>query len=214
MGKREGCLSLQEVMPDLIVNLGDRKDFEGSFVLEELLKDAKKYLSEGNRRVVDVKKFVLAIVKQASKFSRLPVKDALKISDKDIEALYNLTFHLYETAKYKEAANMFRLLVMINHYEFKYVFGLAACLQMQELYSPSAATYTIAATLNPDYAWTHFHAAECYMCLCDPVSAAASLGLAIDASNGQEELSVLKERCILTRKKLIEKINRIYLEEV
>lgn len=206
-------LSLRDIMPDLLIDMGDIKSADMGTGLKDLLRDVEAHLSQEGGAPSDVQKFVSAIFRHVSKDTGVPAKDALGISSKDIEVLYVITKTLYENAKYDEAQKMFRLLIMIDHFEFKFLFGLAACMQAQEKYFIAATTYQMAATLDLNYPWTHFHAAECYMKMGDPVSACVALGMAAEAVGDQEEYAALKERCRIAKKRLIEKINQNEIEE-
>lgn len=157
----------------------------------------------------DIQKFVFGVLEEVSKDSAIPIKDVYSIPDENLEGLYSAARNLYENARYDEAKELFRLLVMIDQYEKKYVFALAATLQMQHEYFQAATTYTIAATLVSRNPTPHFHAAECYLALNEPASACVSLGLCIRAAGKQPEFQELKERCSLARERLLEHINKV-----
>lgn len=209
MGKQSIGSSLQDIMPDLLLNLEDARDVKSGMGLKDLLKDAEKSLKEEEGGVGDVERFVLSIVRQVSKDTGIPSKDVLGISKQDLEVLYSLAWNLYEHGKYEESFHMFRLMIMMDHFEFKFLFGLAACMHMMEQYFSAATAYMIASTLNPRHVWSHFHAAECYLKLHDPISASVSLGLAIEASQGEKGLDALRERCSIAREKLIRKVREM-----
>ena len=206
-------LSLRDIMPDLLVDMGDVKSADMGTGLKDLLRDVETHLSKDGSSPNDVQKFVSAIFRHVSKDTGIPAKEALGISSKDIEVLYAITNTLYENGKYDEAQKMFRLLIMIDHFEFKFLFGLAACYQAMEKYFIAATTYEMASTLDLKYPWTHFHAAECYMKLKDPVSACVCLGMVVEIVGDRQEFADLKERCSLAKKRLIEKINQIEIAE-
>ncbi|MFT4552157.1 MAG: type III secretion system low calcium response chaperone LcrH/SycD [Chlamydiales bacterium] len=213
MGKSTKILSLRDIMPDLLIDMGDVKSADMGTGLKDLLRDVEAHLSQDGNSPSDVQKFVSAIFRHVSKDTGIPAKQALGISSKDIEVLYVIAKTLYDNAKYDEAQKMFRLLIMIDHFDFKFLFGLAACLQEQEKYFIAATTYQMASTLDLKYPWSHFHAAECYMRMGDPVSACVSLGMAVEIAGNHEEYAGLKERCALAKVRLIDKINRNEIAE-
>jgi type III secretion system low calcium response chaperone LcrH/SycD len=213
MNKESKHENLRDIMPDLLMDMGDIKSAGMGTGLKELLRDVETHLSKDGNSPTDVQKFVSAIFRHVSKDTGIPAKLALGISEDDIEVLYSITSNLYQHAKYIEAENMFRLLIMIDHYEFKHVFGLASCIHAQGDHFTAATIYQMASTLDPTYAWCHFHAAECYLSISDPASACVSLGMAIRSAGDQENFADLKQRCSLAKERLIEKINQSEIEE-
>lgn len=199
--------STKGIIPGLSFDL-DHSDFDYNKHLKKLIKESKVNTPKNTNSMEDIQKLIYDIADKTTKDSPITPKDALDIPEKQLEGLYALAHNLYESGKYDEAANMFRLLVMVNHFEFKYLFGLAASLQLLKEYFQAATTYMIAATLDTSSPLPHYHAAECYLKLHDPGSACISLGLAIDSASNQEKYALLKERCQLTKERLTKFIKK------
>src|ERR1700722_6951344 len=57
-------------------------------------------------------------------------REAMGMSDQAVEGIYGQAYRLYNAGKYKEASQLFRLLLMLNSGESKFALGLAACFHM------------------------------------------------------------------------------------
>jgi type III secretion system low calcium response chaperone LcrH/SycD len=126
------------------------------------------------------------------------VKDMLGISEESIESLYSQAYLLYNTGRYRDAIQVFRLLTMLNPMESKYTMGLAASLHMLKEYKGSAAMYTLVSILDPENPIPHYHASDCYIQMGDKLSSLAMLEMAIKKSGSKVEFSALKKRAEIT----------------
>jgi type III secretion system low calcium response chaperone LcrH/SycD len=143
--------------------------------------------------------------KNVVKGSMMP-KDLLGLSDSMIEGIYGQAYRLYNTGKFKEASQLFRLLVMINSVEAKFVMGLAACMHMMKEYKAAAEAYMLCAVIDGMTPIPHFHASDCYLQMDDKPSAIISLEMAIKRCKDTPEFRTLKDRAALTLKKLQEEV--------
>ncbi len=125
-------------------------------------------------------------------------KDLLKISDAQAEGIYAQAYRLYNTGKYKDACNLFRLLVMINATEAKYTLGMAACFHMQKEFKTAAEMYMLCSVIDPVSPIPPFHASDCFIQMKDLTSALFSLELAAQKAGQKPEYKVLKDRALLT----------------
>lgn len=124
-------------------------------------------------------------------------KDALGLTDAMVEGIYGQAYRLYNTGKYKEAAQIFRLLLMINATEPKYVMGLAACFHMKKEFQSAIGAYSMVSVLDPNSPVSFYHTADCYIQMGDPVSALIALEAAIKRSEDKPEFKTLKDRAAL-----------------
>lgn len=125
-------------------------------------------------------------------------KDALGLSDAVVEGIYAQAYRLYNTGKYAEATHLFRMLVMLNATEAKYILGLAACFHMLKEYQNAVQTYSMCAMLDPENPIPHYHASDCYVQMKDNLSAIIALDLAVQRAGEKAEYSKIKERALLT----------------
>lgn len=133
-------------------------------------------------------------------------KDALGLTDAMVEGIYGQAYRLYNTGKYKEATQIFRLLLMINSTEPKYAMGLAACFHMMKDYKSAASTYSIIGIIDPENPISFYHASDCYAQMGDPVSALVSLEMAIKRAGDKPQFHTLKDRAVLTAESLKKEI--------
>lgn len=125
-------------------------------------------------------------------------KDALGLSDAVVEGIYAQAYRLYNTGKYSEAIHLFRMLVVLNTTESKYILGLAACFHMLKEYQNAIHTYAMCAMMDPENPIPHYHASDCYVEMKDPLSAIISLDLAVQRAGDKPEYAKIKERALLT----------------
>lgn len=137
-------------------------------------------------------------------------KDALGLTDAMVEGVYGQAYRLYNTGKYKEAIQIFRLLLMISSTETKYAMGLAACFHMLKDYQTAVNSYSLVSLMDPESPIPFYHTSDCFMQMGDPFSAAIALEMAIKRAGEKPEFKTLKDRAVLTLesvKKDIAKIN-------
>jgi len=135
-------------------------------------------------------------------------KEMLGISDAMVEGIYGQAYRLYNTGKYKDAAQLFRLLIMANAAESKYSLGLGACLHMLKEYQAAAEIYAICAVMDPDNPIPFYHASDCFTHLNDPGSALVSLQMALDRIREKPAYQTLKDRIQLSIDTLKKEINK------
>jgi type III secretion system low calcium response chaperone LcrH/SycD len=142
-----------------------------------------------------------SILSQAINSGIMP-RQALKLSDDTMEAIYGQAYNLYNQGKYKEASYVFRLLMLLDYLTTKYMMGLAACLHRLHDYKQAANTYLLCGTLDSKNPLPHYHAADCYLQLQAPLLASFSLGLAVAAAADQPQYAIIKERASLMKEAL------------
>lgn len=140
-------------------------------------------------------------------------KDALGLTDAMIEGVYGQAYRLYNTGKYKEAVQIFRLLLMINTTEPKYAMGLAACFHMMKDYKAAIDTYSIVGVVDPESPISFYHASDCFMQMGDTASAVIALQMAIKRAGEKPEFKTLKDRAILTAESLKKELEKVQKPE-
>lgn len=135
-------------------------------------------------------------------------KDFLGLSDQMVEGIYGQAYRLYNSGNYKDAIQVFRLLIMINSLEAKYSLGLAACFHMMKEYKNAADIYTLCGVLDPQSPIPPYHASDCYLQMNDKLSALISLELAVSKAGARPEYKVLKDRAALTAEGLKKELEK------
>lgn len=126
------------------------------------------------------------------------IKDMIGVKDEAVEAIYGQAYLLYNTGKYRDAAEVFRLLVMLNSTEVKYLLGLGACFHMLREYENAASIYTLCSIIDPNTPIPHFHVSDCYLQMGDKHSAYIALKMAIARADNKPEFAIMKERAQIT----------------
>ncbi len=125
-------------------------------------------------------------------------KDTLGMNDAQVEGLYGQAYRLYNTGKYQDACQLFRLLIMLNASEPKYTMGLAASYHMLKEFKTAIETYNICATLDPTNPLPHYHASDCYIQTNNILTAVVALEMAVKRAGNKPQYATLKDRALLT----------------
>lgn len=136
----------------------------------------------------------------ADKFFKkgLTPKDAMGINNNLLEGIYAQAYRLYNTGKYVEATHLFRMLILTNPAETKYLLGLAACFHMLKEYKNAIQTYTMCSILDPQSPLPHYHSSDCFIQMKDYLSAMLSLEMSISKAADRPEYAKMKERAALS----------------
>ena len=103
------------------------------------------------------------------------LKQLKGVSNSELEAVYSLAFGYYRTGKYDEASKLFQFLVLFDHLNAKFWFGIGAVQQAMKDYQGAVASYGYCSFLNLENPKPQLHAAECFLALGDKRNAASSL---------------------------------------
>lgn len=136
-------------------------------------------------------------------------KDAMGLSDAMVEGIYGQAYRLYNTGKYREASQIFRLLIMLNTVEPKYTMGLAACFHMLKEYKAAADIYALVTVIDPKSPIPFYHASDCFIQMSDPASAIIALEMAIECAGDNPAFKTLKDRASLSLESLKKELDRL-----
>ena len=103
------------------------------------------------------------------------LKQAKGVTNGELEAVYSLAFGYYRTGKYDEALKLFQFLVLFDHLNAKFWFGLGATQQAIKDYQGAVASYGYCSFLNLENPKPQYRAAECFLAIGDKRNAASSL---------------------------------------
>ena len=108
------------------------------------------------------------------------LKQLKGVTNAELEAVYSLAFGYYKTGRYDEALKLFQFLVLFDHLNAKYWFGLGATQQALKDFQNAVVSYGYCSFLKLDNPKPQLHAAECFLAVGDKRNAASSLE-ALDA---------------------------------
>ncbi|MCE5319040.1 MAG: SycD/LcrH family type III secretion system chaperone [Parachlamydia sp.] len=160
--------------------------------------------SVGREKAQELQNVAAKVVQQG-----MMPKDMMGLSDAMVEGIYGQAFRLYNTGKYRDASQLFRLLIMLNSTEPKYAMGLAACFHMLKEYKNAVSTYAICGVIDPENPVPHYHASDCYIHLGDTASALIALDMAIKRAGEKPEYQTLRDRAKL----MVESLKKENLEK-
>ena len=129
-------------------------------------------------------------------------KEAMGINDGLLESIYAQAYRLYNTGKYIEATHLFRLLVMMNSLESKYILGLGACFHMLKEYDNAIQTYTMCSVIDPESPIPYYHSSDCFIQMKDYLSAMVCLEMTISHAGDKPEYTKIKERAQMSLESL------------
>jgi type III secretion system low calcium response chaperone LcrH/SycD len=162
---------------------------------------------EANKKMDDIpnvedqsKKFAAAFDEISHKMLKqgMTPKDAMGVSPQILENVYAQAYRLYNTGKYIEATHLFRILIMLNAMEPKYMLGLAACFHMLKEYENAIQSYTMCSALDPKTPLPYYHSSDCFIQMKDYLSAMICLELTMDRAGNKSEYAKMKERAQLS----------------
>lgn len=167
-------------------------------------KQMKEIIASADAELANVTEEVIeAAAQKITKQDVIPMK-ALGVTPEMMEGIYSHAYNMYNRGLYKDGANIFRLLLMLDFREPKYCMGLSACLHMEKNFEAAAQMYMMTAALDPGNPLPYYHAADCYIQLDKPTSARKSLEFAIDIAGDDPKYTVLVERSKLMHEALLE----------
>lgn len=173
---------------------------------QEINKETEKL---GNILSDEMATQILSVMETTLQTGAIP-KEALGYTSEKIEGIYGQAYHLYNTGKYQDAAQLFRLLIVLDPKEPKYMLGLAACFHMAKEYMNAVKVYNVCSILDPGNPIPQFHISDCFIQMRERISAMVALEMAIDRAGSNPQYQVLKDRALMTisgLKKELEKIN-------
>ena len=89
------------------------------------------------------------------------IDKAAKIPPIDAEAFYSKAYVHYQANQTTQAAEIFSILCTRQPMEARFWFGLGASLQRSSNYEKALYAWAMAALLDAENPYPHFHAAEC-----------------------------------------------------
>ena len=103
------------------------------------------------------------------------MKQLKGISNEELEAVYSLAFGYYRTGRFEDAFKLFQFLVLFDHLNAKFWFGLGAVQQALKDFQNAVVAYGYCSFLNLENPKPQLHAAECFLALGDKRNAASCL---------------------------------------
>lgn len=131
--------------------------------------------------------------------------EVVGLSEGFLERLYAIAYSYYNQGRFDQALHYFHLLTSMNSKNHKYFYGLGATFHQMKEYDAGASAFMMSLYLEPYHPLPAYYTADCYLKGNQIDSAQEALEIAIDLCGDLKEHEHLKERCLLTKKTLINK---------
>lgn len=175
-------------------------------------KEIQDALAKMDAKVIAESQETIAELMQKTVMSGIRPKTALQLSDEVMEGIYGYAYNMYNRGMYKEASHIFRLLIMLDYTQTKYLMGLGASLHMLKDYQAAVTVYTMAGLMGDNNPLPHYHAADCYLKLDEAAEATFELTQAIAKAGKKPDFKILVERCNLMIESLEPQVKAQYEE--
>ncbi|HHF3275408.1 TPA: SycD/LcrH family type III secretion system chaperone VcrH [Vibrio alginolyticus] len=116
------------------------------------------------------------------------------VSQDTIEHIYAVGYNFFQSGKIEQAAKVFQLLSMLDHYQARFFIGLGAARQELGEYLQAIDAYSYAALVDVNDPRPPFHSAECHLKLEQLTAAESGFYSAKEMSAGKSQYADLHER--------------------
>ncbi|MCG9610093.1 SycD/LcrH family type III secretion system chaperone VcrH [Vibrio harveyi] len=116
------------------------------------------------------------------------------VSADTIEHIYAVGYNFFQSGKVEQAAKVFQLLSMLDHYQARFFIGLGAARQELGEYLQAIDAYSYAALVDVNDPRPPFHSAECHLKLEQLTEAESGFYSAKEMSAGKSEYADLHQR--------------------
>ncbi|WP_061034961.1 MULTISPECIES: SycD/LcrH family type III secretion system chaperone VcrH [Vibrio] len=116
------------------------------------------------------------------------------VSANTIEHIYAVGYNFFQSGKIEQAAKVFQLLSMLDHYQARFFIGLGAARQELGEYLQALDAYSYAALVDVNDPRPPFHSAECHLKLEQLTEAESGFYSAKEMSAGKSEYADLHQR--------------------
>ena len=124
----------------------------------------------------------------------------LGLGGQDLEAMYHIAFHTYESGGYAQAEKIFGLLCLLHSREITYWLGLGNCRQMLDRHVEALAAYHLAALLDDQDTRPLMQSAVSWIALGERDAAGEALDAALARSEaGRADAALVRERAATLR---------------
>ncbi|EGR1222689.1 SycD/LcrH family type III secretion system chaperone VcrH [Vibrio parahaemolyticus] len=116
------------------------------------------------------------------------------VSADTIEHIYAVGYNVFQSGKIEQAAKVFQLLSMLDHYQARFFIGLGAARQELGEYLQAIDAYSYAALVDINDPRPPFHSAECHLKLEQLTEAESGFYSAKEMSAGKSQYADLHQR--------------------
>lgn len=124
-------------------------------------------------------------------------REAMQISDLDISQIYSFAYSKFNSGKYSDACELFKMLVLLEPMKSDFATSLGVCHHRLKNYKEALSAYMLGAALNPTDPVPIFYAYDCFLNLEEKASACIMLCNVISRAGDIPKYAKIKERAKL-----------------
>lgn len=160
--------------------------------IEEIVNKIVTETDKNRPKFIDEKKN-LEILRDIAEKGMSPGK-AMGFNDSFFEMVYTFAYNLYQSGKYEQASEIFRVLNFFEPKNHKYLMGLSSSLHQQKYYQTALEMYIAASVINEKDPMCLYYASDCFLKLKNIPGALLMLGMMSKRMGNESKYAVLKER--------------------
>jgi len=130
----------------------------------------------------------------------------MNISDEELAQIYSFAYHHFGSGKYREAREMFKMMLMLDPINTDFATSLGICHHRLKDYEYALTCYMLGAFLEPTNPVCLFYAYDCYVNLKNDTCAAVMLGNVIARAGDQAPYAHIKNDAQIRLDALLKKI--------
>jgi type III secretion system low calcium response chaperone LcrH/SycD len=173
---------------------------------EQLIEKTIEKLSE-NQQIKNRDKQALEKVLQDVFIHQKTPKEAMGMSDKEIESLYSFGYNLFTHGKFLESRLIMDYLMRLNPEDARYPLACGAAFQQLKDYQMATAYYLLAFHLDQENPIPLYYMYECFKNLDEPRSAFMMLENIVERFKDKPEHAVLVERAKRSQGPILQSID-------
>lgn len=124
----------------------------------------------------------------------MTAKQAMNISDEDVSVIYSYAYQLFNSGKYAEACELFKMLLVLDPQEAGFASALAACYHKMKDYETAMIMYMTHAQLSPFDPVPLLYSYDCFLRMGNPEGAYLVLCAAAKRAEGEPKYEKLQAK--------------------
>ncbi|MBA3816320.1 MAG: SycD/LcrH family type III secretion system chaperone [Parachlamydiaceae bacterium] len=172
-------------------NIESNKIDKKNFDIREAIKNTASKMGK-DVPVEEKKEHAKVLIKIFEK--KMTPMQAMNISEEEISVIYSYAYQLFNTGKYAEACELFKMLYVLNPGQEGFATSLGACYHKMEDYETASLMYLIDAQLNPFDPVSAFYCYDCFMHMNNPEGAYIMLDVVVKRADGQPQFEKIQDK--------------------
>lgn len=121
-------------------------------------------------------------------------KQAMNVSDEEMSIFYKYAYNMFNSGKYAEACELYKMLFVLDPIEASFGMSLGACYHKMKDYESAIMVYLMESQIWPYDPTPLFYCYDCYLRSNNPEGAFIMLNATIKTAQDQPRYAQLKEK--------------------